>query len=105
MMGIVVPITCWASNKICNKNHRLHLDDTEYIGIYELPSAAYWSNLQFFHVRFRAHIKATENNKKNIAIFSTPTGVDKTVAESLIRDHQILQNTDNCFGFFHNGFL
>jgi len=21
MMGIVVPETCWASNKICNKNH------------------------------------------------------------------------------------
>jgi hypothetical protein len=26
MMGIVVPETCWASNKICNKNHLLHLD-------------------------------------------------------------------------------
>ena len=25
MMGIVVPDTCWASNKICNKNHLLHL--------------------------------------------------------------------------------
>jgi hypothetical protein len=25
MMGIVVPETCWASNKICNKNHLLHL--------------------------------------------------------------------------------
>jgi hypothetical protein len=25
MMGIVVPVTCWASNKICNKNHLLHL--------------------------------------------------------------------------------
>ena len=25
MMGIVVPETCWASNKICNKNHVLHL--------------------------------------------------------------------------------
>ena len=24
-MGIVVPETCWASNKICNKNHLLHL--------------------------------------------------------------------------------
>ena len=25
MMGIVVPETCSASNKICNKNHLLHL--------------------------------------------------------------------------------
>jgi hypothetical protein len=25
MMGIVVPETCWASNKICNENHLLHL--------------------------------------------------------------------------------
>jgi hypothetical protein len=25
MMGTVVPETCWASNKICNKNHLLHL--------------------------------------------------------------------------------
>ena len=25
MMGIVVPETCWANNKICNKNHLLHL--------------------------------------------------------------------------------
>ena len=25
MMGIVVPETCWASDKICNKNHLLHL--------------------------------------------------------------------------------
>ena len=25
MMGIVVPETSWASNKICNKNHLLHL--------------------------------------------------------------------------------
>ena len=25
MMGIMVHETCWASNKICNKNHLLHL--------------------------------------------------------------------------------
>jgi hypothetical protein len=25
MMGIIVPETCWANNKICNKNHLLHL--------------------------------------------------------------------------------
>ena len=25
MMGIMVPETCWASNKICNKTHLLHL--------------------------------------------------------------------------------
>jgi hypothetical protein len=25
MMGIVVPETCWASKKICNKNHLLRL--------------------------------------------------------------------------------
>jgi hypothetical protein len=25
MMGIIVPETCFASNKICNKNHLLHL--------------------------------------------------------------------------------
>ena len=25
MMGIMMPETCWASNKICNKNHLLHL--------------------------------------------------------------------------------
>jgi hypothetical protein len=25
MMGIRVPETCWASNKICNKNHLLHV--------------------------------------------------------------------------------
>ena len=25
MMGIVMPETCWASNKICNKKPQLHL--------------------------------------------------------------------------------
>jgi hypothetical protein len=25
MMGIIVPETCWASNKFCNKNNLLHL--------------------------------------------------------------------------------
>ena len=25
MMGVMVPETCWASNKICNKNHMLHV--------------------------------------------------------------------------------
>ena len=25
MMGIIVPETCWVNNKICNKNHLLHL--------------------------------------------------------------------------------
>jgi hypothetical protein len=25
MVGIMVPETCWASNKICNKNNLLHL--------------------------------------------------------------------------------
>ena len=25
MMGVMVPETCWATNKICNKNHLLHL--------------------------------------------------------------------------------
>ena len=25
LIGIMVPETCWASNKICNKNHMLHL--------------------------------------------------------------------------------
>jgi hypothetical protein len=25
MMGTMVPETCWASNKICNKKHLLHL--------------------------------------------------------------------------------
>jgi hypothetical protein len=25
MMGIMVPETCWASNKICNKKHLFHL--------------------------------------------------------------------------------
>ena len=29
IMGIMVPETCWASNKFCNKNHLLHL-----VGIY-----------------------------------------------------------------------
>ena len=28
MMGIMVPETCWASNKICNKYHQLHLVGT-----------------------------------------------------------------------------
>jgi hypothetical protein len=33
MMGIMVYETCWASNKICNKKHLLHLD-WHYIYIY-----------------------------------------------------------------------
>ena len=39
MMGIIVPETCWASNKICNKKHLLHLvgilfphTDTTFLG-------------------------------------------------------------------------
>jgi hypothetical protein len=34
MRGIVVPETCWASNKICNKNHLLHLVDILFPRIY-----------------------------------------------------------------------
>jgi len=39
MMGIVVPETCWASNKICSKNHLLHLagilfPHASYVGVY-----------------------------------------------------------------------
>lgn len=58
-------------NKLAQNNNiipnllRTKYGDTEYIGIYELPSAAYWSNSQFIHVRFRAHIEATERNKKH----------------------------------------
>jgi len=35
-MGIVVPETCWASNKICNKNHLLHLVGILFLHIYIL---------------------------------------------------------------------
>jgi hypothetical protein len=49
MMGIMVPKTCWASNKICNKKHLLHVvgilfphinDDAQSksLQIYELDS-------------------------------------------------------------------
>ena len=45
MMGIVVPETCWASNKICNKNHLLHL-----VGIL-FPQVIFYSDViyQFFN--------------------------------------------------------
>jgi hypothetical protein len=62
--------------------------DTEYICMYELPSTVYWSNVQRYYVRSKAHTKATEC-KKNTAIFSSTTGVDKAVADSLVRDHQL----------------
>ena len=37
IMGIMVPETCWASNKICNKYHLLHL-----VGILFLHISEYW---------------------------------------------------------------
>ena len=39
MMGIMVPETCWASNKICNKNHLLYL-----VGIL-FPYSSWWCRL------------------------------------------------------------
>ena len=44
MMGIVLPETCWASNKICNKNHLLHL-----VGIL-FPTKSIFDSLN--HIRF-----------------------------------------------------
>jgi hypothetical protein len=45
MMGIMVPETCWASNKICNKNHMLHL-----VGIL-FPHNRTWSSVVVFTLR------------------------------------------------------
>ena len=46
MMGIMVPETCWASNKICNKNHLLYL-----VGIL-FPHISYPSSFYCFIKRF-----------------------------------------------------
>ena len=54
MMGIMVPETCWASNKICNKNHLLHL-----VGIL----------LQ--HINDDARSKSLKILKKKIATFDS----------------------------------
>ena len=35
MMGIMVPETCWVSNKICNKSHLLHLVSILFPQIYD----------------------------------------------------------------------
>ena len=65
MMGIVVPEICWASNKICNKNHLLHL-----VGIL------------FPHIRTKI-ISACEQNGSTIKRFWKPERSD--VDEALLK--------------------
>jgi hypothetical protein len=58
MMGIMVPETCWASNKTCNKNHLLHLVGILFthikIGLIEcnLRSSVLWA---IFNTRAHTH--------------------------------------------------
>ena len=62
MMGIMVPETCWASNKICNKNHLLHL-----VGIL-FPHIKYmnWFYLHFVSEIFSILKKIQRNNVINL---------------------------------------
>jgi hypothetical protein len=53
MMGIMVPETCWASNKICNKKHMLHL-----VGILfprKKVSHRYWSTVLTLNILLTLH--------------------------------------------------
>ena len=56
MMGIIVPETCWASSKICNKNHLLHLVWTHH---YLTP---FWRSVHSYanhNVAFSPHLLVT----------------------------------------------
>jgi hypothetical protein len=58
MMGIVVPETCWASNKICNNNHLLHLVGILFLHINDdARSKSLQSNIfhTFLHSFLREH--------------------------------------------------
>ena len=60
MMGIVVPETCWASNKIYNKNHLLHLVGILFPHINDdARSKSHQSN--FIHYHFSALLRNTIN--------------------------------------------
>ena len=59
MMGIVVPETCWASNKICNKSHLLHL-----VGF------------SFPHINDDARSKSLQISKINLQVYSTQNPSD-----------------------------
>ena len=48
MMGIMVPETCWASNKICNKNHLLHLVCCANVHAHNILPAKYWHTCSWF---------------------------------------------------------
>ena len=54
MMGIMVPETCWASSKICNKYHLLHLvgilfphSNTECFDLYRSSSGLFYNVVTF----------------------------------------------------------
>ena len=54
MMGIMVPETCWASNKICNKNHLLHL------------VSILLTHISTFHLLFLVKYKKSEYSCKKV---------------------------------------
>ena len=99
MMGIMVPETYWASHKICNKNHLLHLvgilfphtHTYIYIYIYLLVQIMYINNTNILYVH---------KNKKNIycIVFSVIPPRSSSVTITSLSSSQFL-----CFSpHFHS---
>ena len=61
MMGIVVPETCWTSNKICNKNHLLHL-------VSILCPHLFPSSLYFLQENFKFIFPSTRRSPKGYVV-------------------------------------
>jgi hypothetical protein len=74
MMGITVPETCWASNKICNKKHLLHLVSILYRHINDKRSKSLQIGIKYFtdfikHLLEHVHIRMGIKGQANVNIW------------------------------------
>jgi hypothetical protein len=105
MMGIIVTETCWASNKICNKNHLLHLVGILFPHIKEHVVALgstklikYLTMADYKHIRYlhnSSRRRKHEKNKKCDDIITFP-------AYEIIYKDITLNNAPSCILFFKN---
>ena len=97
MMGIVLPETCWASNKVCNKYHLLHL-----VGILFPYNQLNVSGLKYISYRLESncgesgemfcYVVASRMSIGNHSLFYTKEMFRLTEFFSHIRNHKLYQH-------------
>jgi len=84
MMGIMVPETCWASNKICNKNHLFHL-----VGIYfHILMAMHGQK----HIKFTVGIFVPVSRNCQYEISNAPNDKEQEICDSWRTEQRSSEN-------------